>query len=132
MPELEKTRSERSWRRPRTTSRPTVPQLERLYSGQHLDDQSYYYHDDHEYSGDTDSLHTSVTARLEKDTGEDEIGERIREGAGEVQNSIPDNRDLESQGQPLEKKSTTRSVKPEYLVWRMRALRLCFELIVGE
>lgn len=135
MPELEKTQSERSWRRPRSTSitsRPTGPRLERLYSGQHLDDQSYYHHDDHEYSDDTDGLHTLAIARLEEDTSEDGVADRIGEEAGEVQDGVPDKRDLESRGPPLEKKSTTRSVKAEYLVRRMRALRLCFKLIVDD
>ncbi len=135
MSELEKTQLGKSWRRPRTTSRssrPTIPQLERLYSGQHLDDQSYYHHDDHEYSDDTDSLNASATVRLEEDTSENRKAERIREEAGDSRDSIPDDRDLELQGPPLGKRSTTRSVKPEYLVRRMFALRLCFKLIVGD
>ncbi|KAF7509834.1 hypothetical protein GJ744_007345 [Endocarpon pusillum] len=116
MPELEKTQSERGWRRPRTTSIPSRPRLERLYSGQHLDDHSYYHHDDHEYSDDGNGLNTLAIARLEDDTSEDGVADRIGEDAGEVQDGVPDKRDLESGGPPLEKKSTTRSVKAEYLV----------------
>ncbi len=119
MSEPEKMQRVRSWRRPRTasrSSRSTTPQLERLYSGQHLDDQSYYHHDDHEYFDDAISLSAPATAKLEEDTSEDGVAERIREAAGQVQDGNPGDHNLERQGQPLEKKSTTRSVKPEYLV----------------
>jgi hypothetical protein len=119
MLKLEKTESGKSWRRQRTLSRPsrpTTPQLERLYSGRHLDDHSYYHHHDyHEFTDDhsRSTLNTEKTGEGENDSEESEPG---REDANDLQGDIPDERDLESRSSPLEKNTTTRSVKPENLV----------------
>jgi hypothetical protein len=119
MPELEKTESGKSWRRQRAPSRPSRPttqQLERLYSGRHLDDHCYYHHHDHhEYAVD-DGRSTLDKEKAGEEENESLASERGREDANEVQGDIPDKRDLESRGSPLEKRTTTRSVKPENIV----------------
>jgi hypothetical protein len=120
MPDLEKSQSRSSSGRPKAISRPdrpSAPQLERLYSGRHLDDHSYYHHSDHHGYSDGDSLST-----LGKDTNGSKNKDRReveRDGdeSTELGYGIPDERDLESRGPPLAKATTTRSiVKPEFLV----------------
>lgn len=119
MAELEKTESQRSWRRTRTNSRPdqpATPRLERLNSGRYLDDQSYYDHDDHdEYTVDhTRSI--SVTDKVAEEHSEEDSVKGGKDDANDGRDENPDRRDLESKGPPLEKRTTTRSVKPENLV----------------
>jgi hypothetical protein len=119
MSELEKTYSGKGWRRQRATSgpiRPTGPQLERLYSGQHLDDHSYYHHDDHHEYTDDDSSSIWATDTLDEEQGDDGKTERGNEEADDVRDTNPNARDLESRTSKLEKRTTTRSVKPENLV----------------
>jgi hypothetical protein len=119
MPELEKTYPEKGWRRQRATSgpiRPTGPQLERLYSGQHLDDHSYYHHDDHHEYTDDDSSSIWATDTLDEEQGDDGKTVRGNEEADEIRDGHPNARDLESRTSKLEKRTTTRSVKPENLV----------------
>jgi hypothetical protein len=119
MPELEKTYSGKGWRRQRAASgpiRPTGPQLERLYSGQHLDDHSYYHHDDHHEYTDDDSSSIWATDTLDEEQGDDGKTERGNEEADDVRDTNPNARDLESRTSKLEKRTTTRSVKPENLV----------------
>lgn len=119
MPDLEKTLPGRSWRRQRDTSgptRPTTRPLGRLYSGQHLDDHSYYHHDDHDEYLDDDSRSTLAKDDLEDQQSEEGSVKREGEEAKEVRDGIPDELDLESRGAPLEKGATTRSVMPENLV----------------
>jgi hypothetical protein len=119
MPELEKTYSGKGWRRQRATSgpiRPTAPQLERLYSGQHLDDYSYYHHDDHHEFTDDDSSSIWAADTLDEEHISDGKPERGNEEADEIRDSSPGARDLESRTPQLEKRTTTRSVKPENLV----------------
>jgi hypothetical protein len=118
MSELEKTYSGKGWRSQRATSgpiRPTGPQLERLYSGQHLDDHSYYHHDDHQEYTDDDRSSTWAADTLDEEQIDDSKVERGNEEADEVRDGSPA-RDLESRGPGLEKRTTTRSVKPEHLV----------------
>jgi hypothetical protein len=120
MPDLEKPQSRSRSGRPRATSRsdrPSAPQLERLYSGRHLDDHSYYHHSDHHGYSDGDSLST-----LGKDTdgSKNKDGrdvERDGDESTELGDGVPDERHLEPRGPPLAKETTTRSiVKPEFLV----------------
>ncbi len=130
MTELEKTESGRSWRRQRATSRPSrpiTPRLQRLCSGQHRDDQSYYHHDDYHQYTDGDSQSTLASDTVEEEQNEDREAEREREEEPkEVRDGILDEPDLESRGPPLEKNRTTRSVKPENLV-RPTRLKATFE-----
>jgi hypothetical protein len=113
MLELEKTGSGTGWPRRKTNTesdRPAAPHLERLYSGQHLDDHSYYHHSDHQDHVDDDDGQSSL-AKGDIAEGHNGDGEKDEVGA-----SLPDIRDLESKRSPLEKRITTRSVKPENLV----------------
>jgi hypothetical protein len=125
MPELEKTESQRSWRRPRTISRPIHPgsqALERLYSAQHLDDHSYYHHDEHGGYTRDDSESTLASDVAEQQQEEDDAEARRagQEETAEVRDGISDERDLEARGAPLRKTTTTRSVKDEYWVSTLR------------
>lgn len=125
MAELEKTDSQRSWRRTRTRTRtnsrprqPATPRLERHYSGQHLDDQSYYDHDDNdEYTVDRTRSNSVIDKVAEEHSDDGSVGGR-KDDANDGRDDKPDRRDLESKGSPLEKHTTTRSVKPENLVRR--------------
>lgn len=118
MSHLERTESGRSSRRPRTTSRvshiPTPP-LERLYSGRHLDDHSYYHHDyDDDDSGSTPTTNISGQTQEKEQHG---AARRDDGEATEAREGVSNDQDLESAEQRLEKKTTTRSfVKPENLV----------------
>jgi hypothetical protein len=92
---------EKSTSQPHRPSRPSTPELHRIYSTHHLDDHSVYHQhvDDSESSSDTDG------------TGE-EIVDEVRFG-------IRDERDVEaSTAARLEKKKSTRSVKdPNLVTW---------------
>jgi len=136
MPELEKTHSGKGWRRQRATSgpiRPTAPQLERLYSGQHLDDNSYYYHDDHnEYTDDGTSSIWAADTLDEEHVDDDGKTKQGTEEADEVRDGSPNARDLESPTPRLEKRTTTRSVKPENLVGLHSPLVNCTLIMAGR
>lgn len=99
--------------------RPPKAPLERLYSGQHLDDHSYYHHNDHHQYSEDDSLDTLAAERNRAGKNKDD-GQAERKGPSsvpEVRDGIPGERDLEHGPLSLAKQTTTRSVvKPEYLV----------------
>ncbi|KAI9706222.1 MAG: hypothetical protein M1812_008245 [Candelaria pacifica] len=91
-------------------SRPNSP-LQRLYSGQHLDDQSIYHHDDEvaksKSSGSLAALKSSP-AESEQDDGE---------GPG-IESTESNEKDLERGPAKLEKQSSTKSVKdPNLVTW---------------
>lgn len=121
MPELERTVSGRSWRRQRAISRPsqpTTPQLERLYSVQHLDDQSYYHHNEHHGCSNDDQSISATDNKGDDQTKDEKAGsenEEEEEGSGLGGGSL-NGCDLEVGRQSLEKKATTRSAKDEYMV----------------
>ena len=131
MSKLEKTESGRIRRRQSSITgpiRPTAPQFRRLYSGQHLDDNSYYHHNDHHEYADGDSRSTLAAYSTNGESGEERKTESDIDEAEKVRYGSSDHLDLESRGPPLKKKSTTRSVKPENLV-RTAQPRLCLKLI---
>jgi hypothetical protein len=121
MPELVVIESRSRWRRPAidsNPSRPPTPPLERLYSGQHLDDHSYYHHSDHHEYSEEDSLSTLATERTREEQNKDDerAGRDGQEAALELRKGVDDEHDLD--GAPsLAKQTTSRSmVKPENLV----------------
>ena len=85
--------------------------LTRIYSSQHLDDQSFYHDWDNEHCGDTDHSGDNTPDAKEKLPGDaladDEEADRT---------AIANQADLESGGVPLEKKKTSRSIKDPNLV----------------
>ena len=99
--------------------RPTGAPLERLYSGQHLDDHSYYHHNDHDQNSEDDGLNTLAIEEKREGRNKDD-GPAERKGPGsvpELRNGVPGERDLEDGPLSLAKQTTTRSVvKPENLV----------------
>lgn len=98
--------------RSNTTSR---PDLQRVFSAQHLDDVSNYHGGDHESKYRDGDDETEYSDELEQVRNED-YDEAARNGEAEVSEvrmGVPDVRDLEAN---LEKKQTTRSIKDPNLV----------------
>ena len=91
--------------------RPPNANLTRIYSFQHLDDQSVYHDWNHEHQSDADDSGDSTldaNEKLREDVQADE--------EGTDRTAIAKERDLEAGGVPLEKKRTSRSVKDPNLV----------------
>ena len=93
------------------SSRERAPKLTRLYSAQHLDDQSCY-HQDWRTGDDRDG----------EDSGERPV-DKSEEGSGDLEQDKKHDRtatanqgDLEAGGAPLEKKPTGRSARDPNLV----------------
>ena len=134
MPRLEKSESRSHWWRPVVDAKPSRPPtlpLERLYSGQHLDDHSYYHHNDHHEFSIDDSPSTIATERTGEGNSEDDRqAERGgREAAPEPRNGVRDEHDLEHGALSLAKQTTSRSiVKSENLV-STSFWKLCSKLI---
>ncbi|MCJ1393860.1 hypothetical protein MMC18_006736 [Xylographa bjoerkii] len=97
----------------RTRSNPSRPPgLNRILSGQHLDDHSHYHHRDFEDDGGDSSDSEDTLNENEKDS------QVAAEQKGEVPEETANVQDLEAGGAQLEKKKTSRSVKdPNLVTW---------------
>ena len=91
--------------------RPPNTNLTRIYSSQHLDDQSFYHDWHSEHHGDSDGSGDNTP-----DTNEKLPGDVLADGKETDRTAIANEGDLESGGAPLEKKKTSRSVKDPNLV----------------
>jgi len=128
-------------------SRPNSPPLHRLLSTQFPDDHSVYHHEDGEgvhVDPDALSLHKTETERRENtslnddsSSMSDEINHEKDEEAGglrdgttlqEIRGGIPDERDIEAQAPPLQKKESSRSIRdPDLVSLYQRTLHLRLE-----
>ena len=91
------------------------PDIQHIYSAQHLDDVSHYHGGDHDPNCQDNDIETEYSDEHEQVTDED-YDEAARKGEDEVPEvrlGIRDARDLEAN---LEKKPTTRSIKDPNLV----------------
>ncbi|MCJ1404435.1 hypothetical protein MMC11_007660 [Xylographa trunciseda] len=94
------------------SNRSRAPRLNRILSGQHLDDHSHYHHHDFESDRDDSSDSEDTLNENEKDS-EDPLEQK-----GDVSKGIGNEQDLEAGGTQLEKKKTSRSVKdPNLVTW---------------
>ena len=91
------------------------PDLEHVFSAQHLDDVSHYHGGDHDSNYQHSDIETEYSDEHEQVSNEDD-DEAARKGEDEVSDvrtGIRHTRDLEAN---LEKKPTTRSIKDPNLV----------------
>ena len=91
------------------------PEIQHVFSAQHLDDISNYYGGDHDSKYQDDDIETEYSDEHEQVTDEDydEAARKGEDEVPEVRMGIRDARDLEAN---LEKKPTTRSIKDPNLV----------------
>ena len=91
------------------------PDIQRIYSAQHLDDVSHYHGGDHDSNCHDNDIETVYSDEHDQ-VAEEDYDEAARKGEDEVPEvrmGIRDVRDLEAN---LEKKPTTRSIKDPNLV----------------
>jgi hypothetical protein len=125
MVELEPIRSSNS-RSPRTSrpnstrsrsqsNRTREPNLTRIYSAQHLDDQSFYHHDwNHEEAPEVKGDDKSDETLNDGEKSPEDLEEKEEP---EDRTALANNSDLEAQGSaPLERKKTSKSIKDPNLV----------------
>ena len=84
------------------------PDIEHVFSAQHLDDVSLYHGGDHDSRYQDSDIETEYSDEHEQVTNED-----YDEAARRREDAVPNARDLEAN---LEKKPTTRSIKDPNLV----------------
>ena len=100
---------------PDSPDRARRPNIQHVFSAQHLDDVSHYHGGDHHSDYQDIDIQTEYSDEHEQATSED-YDEAARKGEDEepeVRMGIRDVRDLEAN---LEKKPTTRSIKDPNLV----------------
>ena len=91
------------------------PDIQRVFSAQHLDDVSHYHGGDHDSNYQHSDIETEYSDEHEQVTNEDydEAARKGEDEVPEVRMGVRDTRDLEAN---LEKKPTTRSIKDPNLV----------------
>ena len=92
------------------SNRSRARSLNRILSGQHLDDHSHYHH--HEFDGDKDDLSDSEHTLNDNEKDLEDLVDQD----GDVHETTANEQDLEAGGARLEKKKTSRSVKDRNLV----------------
>ena len=85
-----------------TQSRSRGLPLSRIYSAQHLDDQSLYHHDDYDDSEDSEGTLADEDEKVPTDPVEQN---------GHVPGETAEQRDLEAGGAQLQKEKSARSAK---------------------